>query len=225
MGELARHTGPAAHAWAYLTQPEVRFLDAAVGRLIPADDLGAGAKEAGVTVFIDRQLCSSWGVLSRAYRMGPWPEGTPQQGFQCPLTPQEIYRQAIREIDAHCRQQHQKLFFQLTANQQDAILKELEADRFPLEALRAKVFFDMLLKNTMEGFFSDPIHGGNHDKVGWRLVGFPGVASSSYPSNMSAEMDNVSYTVEPVSILDIQQNQAKVDAQGYPVHIAIKGGK
>jgi gluconate 2-dehydrogenase gamma chain len=221
MEESANNTG---HAWGYLTQPEVRFLDAAVARLIPADELGPGAKEAGVSVFIDRQLCSNWGMLSRAYRMGPWPEGTPQQGFQCPLTPQEIYRQAIREINAHCVQHHHKPFPQLTTEQQEAILKDLEADRFVMEALRAKVFFDMLLKNTMEGFFSDPIHGGNRDKVGWRLVGFPGVASSTYPSRMDPEMDNVPYLVEPVSILDIEQNRAKLDAQGYPVHIVIKGG-
>jgi gluconate 2-dehydrogenase gamma chain len=113
MGESANNTG---HAWGYLTQPEVRFLDAAVARLIPADELGPGAKEAGVSVFIDRQLCSNWGMLSRAYRMGPWPEGTPQQGFQCPLTPQEIYRQAIREINAHCVQHHHKPFPQLTTD-------------------------------------------------------------------------------------------------------------
>lgn len=47
------------HAYGYLTQPEVRFLDAALARLIPADDLGPGAKEADVTLFIDRQLLST----------------------------------------------------------------------------------------------------------------------------------------------------------------------
>ena len=53
------------HAFGYLTQPEVRFLDAAVARLIPADDLGPGAKEADVTCFIDRQLLSGWGTHGR----------------------------------------------------------------------------------------------------------------------------------------------------------------
>ena len=70
------------HARFYLTQPEARFLDAAVARLIPADELGPGAKEAGVTCFIDRQLAGAWGTHSRNYRLGPWLEGTPQQGFQ-----------------------------------------------------------------------------------------------------------------------------------------------
>ena len=56
------------HAYGYLTPPEVRFLDAAVARLIPADELGPGAREAGVTVYIDRQLFSAWGTHGRNYR-------------------------------------------------------------------------------------------------------------------------------------------------------------
>ena len=65
----------------YLTQPEVRFLDAAAARLIPADDLGPGGKEAGVSTYIDRQLGSVWGSHGRNYRQGPWPEGTPLAGL------------------------------------------------------------------------------------------------------------------------------------------------
>ena len=86
------------HAYAYLTQPEVRFLDAAADRLIPPDDLGPGGREARVSVYIDRQLSGVWGVHGRNYRSGPWLEGTPQQGYQSRFTPQEIYRAGIREI-------------------------------------------------------------------------------------------------------------------------------
>jgi gluconate 2-dehydrogenase gamma chain len=91
------------HAYGYLTQPEIRFLDAAVERLIPSDDLGPGAREAGVTCFIDSQLGSAWGTHGRNYRSGPWLEGAPEQGFQSRLTPQEIYRIGIQEINAYCR--------------------------------------------------------------------------------------------------------------------------
>ena len=219
MADSRQQNAPAPHAFVYLTQPEIRFLDAAVARLIPADELGPGAREADVTYFIDQQLCSPWGTFSRAYRMGPWPEGTPQQGFQCPLTPQEIYREAIREINAHCSKAHAKVFSFLTAEQQDAVLRDLEAGRIELQALSAKVFFEFLLKNTVEGFFSDPVHGGNRDKIGWRLIGFPGVASASYVDH--AEDHNIPYVVEPVSILDIQQQRAEVDAQGYPKHVVL----
>ncbi len=210
---------PAAHAYSYLTLPEIRFLDAAVARLIPADELGPGAKEADVTYFIDQQLASAWGTYSRAYRMGPWREGTPQQGFQSPLTPQEIYRAAIREINTHCEKQFGKAFSFLDAGHQDSLLKALEAGSVDLPSIASNVFFEFLLRNTMEGFFSDPVHGGNRDKVGWRLIGFPGVATATYPE--IAKEHNQPYQVEPVSILDIQEKRAQVDAQGYPIHIKL----
>lgn len=206
-------------AYAYLTQPEVRFLDAAVARLIPADELGPGAKEAGVSYFIDQQLVSSWGTHGRNYRMGPWREGTAMQGFQSPLTPQEIYRIAIRETNTYCSEQYGKNFDLLTAQQQDQVLRGLEDGKIELESLSSKLFFGLLLRNTEEGFFSDPIHGGNRDKIGWKLIGFPGVAASNY--NEVMRRYNVPYQVEPVSIQDILENRVKVDVQGYPKHLPL----
>jgi gluconate 2-dehydrogenase gamma chain len=212
-------SGAQGHAYAYLTQPEIRFLDAAVARLIPADELGPGAKEADVTYFIDRQLTSSWGTHGRNYRMGPWQEGTPQQGFQSRLTPQEIYRAAIRETDLYCSDAFGKVFAFLSTEQQDEVLHLLENDTVRLESVSAKLFFDLLLNNTEEGFFSDPMHGGNRDKIGWKMIGFPGVAASDYSDYIPKY--NVPYEVEPVSILDIQQNKVPVDGQGYPKHVML----
>lgn len=209
-------SGVEGHAYQYLTQPEIRFLDAAVARLIPADELGPGAREADVTYFIDRQLTSSWGTHGRNYRLGPWQEGTPQQGFQSRLTPQEIYRAAIRETDLYCSGAYGKVFAFLNTEQQDEVLHQLENDTIPLESVSAKLFFDLLLRNTEEGFLSDPMHGGNRDKIGWKLIGFPGVAASDYSDYIPRY--NVRYEVEPVSILDIQQKKVPVDAQGYPKH-------
>jgi gluconate 2-dehydrogenase gamma chain len=65
------------------------------------------------------------------------------------------------------------------------------------------------------------MYGGNRDKVGWKLIGFPGVASSTYAKRL--EQHDVPYRVEPVSILDIRQNRARVDAQGYPTHVPLNG--
>jgi gluconate 2-dehydrogenase gamma chain len=209
-----------ARAWEYLTQPEIRFLDAAAERLIPADELGPGAKVAGVACFIDRQLASVWGSHGRNYRMGPWPEGTPQQGFQSRLTPREIYRAAIRETNAHCLKQFGKAFEHLPPAQQDEVLRGLESGAVELPSLSAKLFFGLLLRNTMEGFFADPIYGGNRDKAGWRLIGFPGVPASDYNDFIDAH--NVPYRVEPVSILDIREGRVALDAQGLPKHVRLK---
>lgn len=207
------------HAYGCLTQPEVRFLDAAVERLIPPDELGPGAKEADVTYYIDRQLCSVWGTHGRNYRSGPWLDGTPQQGFQSRLTPQEIYKVGILEANQHCTKQYGKNFEFLTGAQQDEVLQALEHGKVALPSLSSKLFFDILWRNTEEGFFADPIYGGNRDKVGWKLLGFPGVASGAY----NGHVDNPEvYRAEPVSILDIETKKAQVDAQGYAKHIMIK---
>lgn len=222
MGADHTQTGtlpPAEHAYRYLTRPEVQFLDAAVARLIPADDLGPGAKEADVTYFIDGQLYSAWGTHARNYCMGPWREGTPQQGFQSPLTPQQIYRAAIRETNLYCSKQYGRNFSFLTVEQQDEVLHAMEEGKIELESMSSRLFFNLLLRNTLEGFFSDPMYGGNRDKIGWRLIGFPGVASAEYADRLQKE--NVPYRVEPVSILDIQQNRVRVDAQGYPKHVKL----
>ena len=220
MGESA-----VSHAYGYLTQPEIRFLDAALERLIPADELGPGAKEADVAYYIDGQLRSVWGTHGRNYRSGPWLEGTPQQGFQSRLTPQEIYRAGIRETNRHCSAKYGKNFEFLSAAQRDEVLHALEEAAIDLPSVSSKLFFDLLWRNTEEGFFADPVYGGNRDKVGWRLLGFPGVGSGAY----NAHLDNPEpYRAEPVSILDIQQLKVKLDAQGFPKHVKLDrqgGGK
>ena len=213
---------PSPETYAYLTAPEVSFLEAALARLIPEDELGPGAKEAGVAVFIDRQLAGEFGVMAREYRSGPWPEGTPQQGYQSRLTPREVYRAAIAETDERCLGLYGKRFAALEASQQEDVLKALDEGTLSLTSAPPRTFFALLWQNTQEGFFADPIHGGNRDKVGWRLVGFPGVAAV-YTEQI--EKHGVPYRVEPVSIADLRQGRARVDAHGHPVHQPTSGAK
>jgi gluconate 2-dehydrogenase gamma chain len=165
----------AAASRLFLTEQEAAFIAAAVDRLIPADETWPGAAEAGVVDYIDRQLAGAYGSGSRMYLEGPWPEGTPQQGYQLPLTPAQLYREAIRGIGVHLGQAYGgRAFEQLTANEQDGLLRALETGTLDIGDAPAAVFFETLLANTIEGFFADPIYGGNRDMVGWRMVGFPG---------------------------------------------------
>src|SRR5665213_211873 len=159
----------------FFTSDERAFVDAAVSRLIPKDELGAGAKEAGVTTFLDRQLAGSYGKARTWYMQGPWSEGTPSQGNQSRLTPAQTYRAAIKSIDTYCSKTFKgKEFVQLPENEQDEILSQLEKGGIELEGVKSKSFFEAFLQNTLEGFWSDPVYGGNHDMVGWKLIGFPG---------------------------------------------------
>jgi len=214
----AGHVAVKAEKYMFLAPAEVAFLDAAVARLIPADDLGPGAKEAGVTYFIDQQLFGGWGAMAKMYRQGPHTEGTPQQGYQSPLTPQEVYRAAIAEVNAACAKQYGKSFDKLATAQQDEVLHALDEGKFPLDAVPPRFFFNMMLDNTVEGFFSDPIYGGNREKVGWKLVGFPGVAAA-YTAHV--EKHGVPYDALPVSIEDILQGKSALDEHGHPKHVLL----
>jgi len=212
----------AAETYSYLSPAEVKFLEAALARLIPADELGPGAKEAGVAVFIDRQLEGDFGTMAREYRLGPWPEGTPQQGYQSPLTPREIYRAAIAEIDRLCASQYGRRFSELDRAQQEEVLHGLEEGTLALETAPARLFFGLLWQNTREGFFADPVYGGNRGKAGWKLVGFPGVAAA-YTGHV--EKYGMPYHVEPVSIADLKSGRVATDAHGHPRHDPKRGGE
>lgn len=210
---------PVHGAYTFFTMPEARFVEAAVARLIPADDLGPGALEAGVPLFIDQQLQGKFGLAAKWYMQGPWGDGTEEQGYQLPLTPQEVYRVGIAALDVHTEERYGAVFADLPASDQDDLLRALEAGEVSVEPLPDRVlaaFWGMLLDNTMEGYFADPAYGGNHDKVGWRLVGFPGVAAA-YRGAIEAYYGRA-YRVDPVSIADIQNGLVEVDDSGHAVH-------
>ena len=40
------------------------------------------------------------------------------------------------------------------------------------------MFFNALLQITMEGFFADPMYGGNRNMAGWKMVGYPGLPAT-----------------------------------------------
>lgn len=176
IGSARASNGRDGHpSYVYFTPAEVAFVDAAVARLIPTDALGPGAAEAGVTVFIDRQLKGPYGQAVDWYMAGPWADGTEQQGYQLRLTPAQLYRDAIRAIDDHCRKTFdQKPFAALSTDDQDSLLHDLEQGHPDLKAAHGKPFFQLLWQNTQEGYFADPLYEGNRGFAGWNLVGFPG---------------------------------------------------
>ncbi len=162
-------------AYQYLSALEADFIEAAVARLIPDDAVGPGALEAGVPTFIDRQLAGPYGRGDHFFLGGPWPKGTPEQGYQTRYSPAQLYRTAIPAVEAWVKTNHNgKLFKAIAAADQDAVLKALESGDAKLESVDGKTFFTMLLQNTKEGYLSDPIYGGNRDMGAWKMIGFPG---------------------------------------------------
>jgi gluconate 2-dehydrogenase gamma chain len=160
----------------FFTADERAFIEAAVDRLIPPDPVGPGAVEANVPFFIDRQLAGPFGRGDHYYLGGPWKQGTPEQGYQLRFSPAQLYRAAIKAIEGHVAAHFDgALFPKLGDADKDTVLKGLEAGSIQLEGgVDAKTFFAMLLQNTKEGYFSDPIYGGNKDMAAWKMIGFPG---------------------------------------------------
>jgi gluconate 2-dehydrogenase gamma chain len=175
--------------YAFFNAQEAAFIEAAVARLIPKDELGPGALEAGVPAFIDRQLAGAWGAGERLYRAGPWREGTPSQGYQLPLTPAELFRNSLRAVDP--------AFAKMPPQQQDEYLDRLHKDKRELNCVPSNVFFESLLEATIEGFFSDPVYGGNRDMAGWKLVGFPGAYANYYDL---VDKHGIKFTAPPMSL-------------------------
>jgi gluconate 2-dehydrogenase gamma chain len=183
-----------------LTAAEHAFLTAAVDTLIPADELSPSGSDCGVVVFIDRQLAGAWGSGAKLYRGGPFRKGKPEQGYQLQLTPREFFAAGMVATNEWTRTKYGKDFDRLSPNEREATLKELDAGKAELNGFDGKQFFEALLTITMEGFFADPIYGGNRNKAGWRMVGYPGLPAVY--SNLIDEYRNKRYSVEPRSIAD-----------------------
>ena len=123
-------------------------LDAIVERLIPTDETGPGAREAGVSRYILRALASDY------------------RGF-C-----DTYRDGLAAIDAIAQEQDGGAFASLGPQRRDALLLEIEAGRAGSPSLAQ--FFETVRQHAMEGMFGDPRWGGNIDQVGWKLLGYVG---------------------------------------------------
>ena len=139
----------------FFTEAEAKVVSAACERIFPSDGNGPGAGEAGVVIYIDRQLAGPYGRDKFRYTKAPWTESVPEHGYQGKASPREIYRNAIVQLQD---------FAALAPDQQDEKLRSIEAT----------FFFRMLRQHTIEGMFCDPHHGGNHGMIGWQLIGYPG---------------------------------------------------
>ena len=183
-----------------LTATEVAFISAAADTMIPADELTPSGTDCGVVTFVDRQLASAWGGGAKMYRSGPFRKGKPEHGYQLPLTPRQFFTAGIAATNEWTRKVHGKDFDRLSGKDREAALKTLEQGKAELVGFNGKQFFDALLNIVMEGFFSDPIYGGNKDKVSWKMVGFPGLPAVY--AHLIEEWRDKPYVVEPQSIAD-----------------------
>lgn len=145
----------------FFTETEALIVASAASRIFPSDDSGPGAREAGVAIFIDRQLAGSYGRDRFRYTQPPFEDAPRELGYQGSATPRQIYRDGLKGLQG---------LHLLAPTAQDEALRKIESS----------LFFSLLRKNTIEGMFCDPMHGGNAGMVGWQLIGFPGPRMSNF---------------------------------------------
>jgi gluconate 2-dehydrogenase gamma chain len=161
-----------------LTATEHAFFVAAADTLIPADDLSPSGSQCGVATFIDRQLAGAYGGGARLYRDGPFTKAKPELGYQLPLNPREFFRAGIAAANDWSRKTYGKDFDRLADADREAALKAMEAGKAEFSGFSSRMFFNALLDLSMEGFFADPIYGGNRDMAAWKMVGYPGLPAT-----------------------------------------------
>jgi gluconate 2-dehydrogenase gamma chain len=175
--QLGAPAQPATSAgYSYLNLEEQAFVEALVDHMVPADELTPKGTDLGLNIYIDRALSGSWGKGDRLYMQGPWKPGVPSQGYQLPLTPAALYREGIAAANRHCMKTYGKLFDKISENERESVLRDLDSGKLVFEdGPPARAFFDIVYQTVIEGMFADPIYGGNKNKAGWKMLGFPGV--------------------------------------------------
>lgn len=226
MTEMADASRPAE----FFNNHERETVDAIVSRIFPGDADDPGAHEAGVVFYIDRSLGgTNLGYTLKTYTQGPFPViseepvsvtassnrnqydfidlGTDQAsryGYQSVLAPQETYRRGIEALDAYSQSKHENDFVDLTPDEQDAILGEMQEDKATgFEGPSARGFFTQLRNDTIEGMFSDPMYGGNQGLVGWELIGYPGAQRIYTPDDIKDQ----TFTRAPQSLSMLLMNE------------------
>jgi gluconate 2-dehydrogenase gamma chain len=141
---------PAAPSNSAFSPDQSKLIEALVGRIIPADELGPGALEAGVPVYFERS-------------------------FAGPLSgDRNAFAQGLAAIDAASRARHNTAFAQLSRVQQDEFLARMEQNELDGFVPDSRAFFNRIRQLTLEGMFGDPWYGGNAGFAGWDLIRYPG---------------------------------------------------
>jgi gluconate 2-dehydrogenase gamma chain len=166
--------------YANLTADEAKTLEAVVARLIPSDENGPGALEAGATRYIDRAL------------------GEALAGAR------EVYSTGLAALERYAQSTAGRSFVELEPARQDALLAELEQNAAVGFPPGSATFFNLVLAHTIEGTFGDPHYGGNRDFIGWELVGYPGIrlAVSEEQQRMNAELTPTRVSAYDLSMFD-----------------------
>jgi gluconate 2-dehydrogenase gamma chain len=197
-------SGVAAEALMFFNEREAQTVDALAARVIPTDAGDPGAREARAVIFIDRALAGAYGEL------------------------RPLYRHGLRRLDEYCRARTGGSFTQLTEAEQDGVLESLDIDEAerPDRAFADSTgaqeaaesdpeslpyFFAVVREHVLQGFFCDPMYGGNQGAVGWRLVGFPGAHWSYADYQGRSNFDSREIPIQTLG--DLRRQRQAIDIE------------
>lgn len=175
------------------------LLEAVCERIYPKDSSGPGAIELNVAYFIDNQLAAAWGYNAREYMQGPFSDGIKEQGYQSPMYRREVIIMGLHAINDYAKSIYKKDFIDIDSKKQDEILKACELDKVKMDGYSSAAFFKMLRDLTIAGVLSDPIYGGNKNKMGWKMMQYPGAQMSYLDKIESDKFVNI----DPMSLADM----------------------
>lgn len=193
------HTG----GFKVLTDPADRAtLEALFDRLIPEDELGASASQAGCIEFLDDQLAGDYGAGKALYLSGPFDPENEAELMAEPqflATPRERYETGLKALRHYSQSHFQQPFEKLSPQQVDDFLEAMEAGHIDLgDGINSQALFELMLQNVREGYLADPLYGGNKDMVGWRMIGFPG---ARYDYRKYVDQRGEQLSLIPVSLI------------------------
>jgi gluconate 2-dehydrogenase alpha chain len=166
--------------------------EAIFARMFPADERSPGAREIGVVAYLDGALASAERDHLPAYRVG------------------------LAMLDAASQARYGQTFTATTVENQDALLRDLERGDIPdWTHPDQRSFFDLLRRHLQEGLFADPAYGGNRGKLGWRVLGHPGVwLDNTAEENLTAEPVTKGGRIQ--SLADVAAELASYGDDPYP---------
>jgi gluconate 2-dehydrogenase gamma chain len=186
----------------FFTDDQRAVVAAMMARIIPSDD-GPGATEAGTIDFIERYLSGVDYIYAKPDGSGfETLTGKKRDAWTARVEGvRQKYLAGIEEVERVSHSRFGKGFASLAGDPQDDVLRHLEdqagqpaADggrdgggegsvgtiEIELQMSRQDEefdFFPLVVTHTRQGFYSDPVYGGNRDHVGWKSIGFPGPKS------------------------------------------------
>jgi gluconate 2-dehydrogenase gamma chain len=215
-----------------LNSDEQSLVEAIVETIIPSDQNGPGAKEAGVVYFIDRQLAGDYGKSGNMFMQGPfvlagqkgpitvdgvvYPGGTPNvrvgagTRYQYFLNMREFWRVGLQALQAYSTSNYGGPFESLSSDKRAQVLSDLWGNKpTGFSGLIPMDFAYELFFMAWSGFLMDPLYGGNMNMAGWDYVGFNGTNSGNFYGEGYTPQQLMTATsptkLKPASLSQLQQ--------------------